>query len=238
MIINYWKKLDADGSTQVTTKILCYADDTLVFLNNPQVIQRLRFHLDMLSLASNARINYHKVESIFMFDRDHSRYWVGSLAELEILSIYLPSNPQSNAPTDYTALNLITIYPWECHNCQYFTIFHVLVSIPSDSRDPTRHQQNQKSPAKCYGGLSITDPHVQQADIYFRRIQPLLLDTHLGRKTEVNKVLQIHIQNSYKAEHHQITLLFPEGRPYLPRHLHNTCPQLVKSLDRIPREFS
>lgn len=79
----------------MTTKILCYADDTLVFLNNPQVIQRLRFHLDMLSLASNARINYHKVESIFMFDRDHSRYWVGSLAELEILSIYLPSNPQS-----------------------------------------------------------------------------------------------------------------------------------------------
>lgn len=91
---------------------------------------------------------------------------------------------------------------------------------------------------KCYGGLSITDPHVQQADLYFHRIQPLLLDTHLGRKTKVNKVLQIHIQNSYKAEHHQITLLFPDGRPYLPRHLHNTCPQLVKSLARIPREFS
>lgn len=87
--------LDAEILRSVTTKILCYADDTLVFLNNPQVIQRLRFHLDMLSLASNARINYHKVESIFMFDRDHSRYWVGSLAELEILSIYLPSNPQS-----------------------------------------------------------------------------------------------------------------------------------------------
>lgn len=55
-----------------------------------------------------------------------------------------------NAPTDYTALNTIAIYPWACHHCQYLTTFHVLVSIPGGSRDPTRHRQNQKSHVKVF----------------------------------------------------------------------------------------
>jgi hypothetical protein len=46
------------------TKILCYADDALVFFHSPNDLIRLQSHLTTFSSASNAKINYSKVEAI------------------------------------------------------------------------------------------------------------------------------------------------------------------------------
>ncbi|KAG0981226.1 hypothetical protein G6F26_011621 [Rhizopus arrhizus] len=100
--------LGTGGSTDtsVNVKILCYADDTLVFIKNLQDLSRLKHHIEVYSRSSNARINYNKVETISLSGRDHSSYWGRDLTDMNIPRIHLPTNPD---PIVYLGFPLIQL---------------------------------------------------------------------------------------------------------------------------------
>ncbi|KAG1472192.1 hypothetical protein G6F56_001689 [Rhizopus delemar] len=79
-------------NTSVNVKVLCYADDTLVFLQNLNDLNQLKIHLHTYCAASNTRINFNKVESILLSGRNHTHYGRSMLTDMNIPEIHLPTN--------------------------------------------------------------------------------------------------------------------------------------------------
>ena len=52
------------------TKVLCYADDALVFVHKLGNLTRLQIHISRYYEALNAKFNYDKVEPFSVFGRD------------------------------------------------------------------------------------------------------------------------------------------------------------------------
>ncbi|KAG1132824.1 hypothetical protein G6F37_013329 [Rhizopus arrhizus] len=87
-------RIAQEPHTSVNIKFLCYADDTIVFVRDLRDLNRLNQLLHIYSQASNAKINYNKVQTLSMSGRDHSSYWSNSLQEMGIPSIHLPSQTE------------------------------------------------------------------------------------------------------------------------------------------------
>ncbi|KAG0860955.1 hypothetical protein G6F17_000531 [Rhizopus arrhizus] len=272
------------GSTDssVNVKILCYADDTLVFIKNLQDFSRLKHHIEVYSRSSNARINYNKLETISLSGRDHSSYWERDLTDMNIPRIHLPTNPD---PIVYLGFPLIqsslqrrafmsqftnkikqiallhstrslsilgraaivnSLLPSMCW--YLFRVTPITKSDISNIRSVVSKFMNQGifprikwsilTLPKQLGGLNLIDPHIQQAALYFRWIQPLLVTRQRSRPSKVTRLLRIHLKNTYNTQHHEIPLLFQDGRKSTQLRLFNICNLLTKSIDLIPRNFS
>lgn len=68
----------------INTKLLCYADDALVFVHDQQDLRLLSYYMDLFCRASNARFNYTKVEAFSVSGRDTSRFWHRPLTNMNI----------------------------------------------------------------------------------------------------------------------------------------------------------
>jgi hypothetical protein len=71
-----------------TIKLLCYADDTLLFVKDSQDLARMAVHLNNYSLASNAKINFHKIRALSLSGNNMDSYWLPLLASFEIHKIW------------------------------------------------------------------------------------------------------------------------------------------------------
>ena len=72
------------SSLVYSTKILCYTDDALVFVQNWNDLHRLEYHLEIYCKASNAKINYNKVEAISLSGKNTGNYWINALTDIKI----------------------------------------------------------------------------------------------------------------------------------------------------------
>jgi exonuclease III len=88
----------------IPTKILCYADDALVFVHDKQDLRLLKYYMDLFCRASNARFNYSKVDAFSLSGRDTSGYWSRSLADMNIHHLHTASDPN---PLIYLGFPLI-----------------------------------------------------------------------------------------------------------------------------------
>jgi hypothetical protein len=57
-------------------KLLSYADDTLIFVKDALDLSRMELHLNNLSLASNAKIDFHKIRALSLSGRNVNHYWL------------------------------------------------------------------------------------------------------------------------------------------------------------------
>ncbi|CEP13066.1 hypothetical protein, partial, partial [Parasitella parasitica] len=88
----------------ITTKILCYADDALVFVHDKQDLRLLAYYMDLFCRASNARFNYSKVEAFSISGRDTRSFWSRSLAAMNINHLQISTDPH---PLIYLGFPLI-----------------------------------------------------------------------------------------------------------------------------------
>ena len=88
----------------ITTKILCYADDALVFVHDRQDLRLLKSYMDIFCRASNARFNYSKVDAFSISGRDTSRFWNPYLQDMRIQHLHTVNDP---APLIYLGFPLI-----------------------------------------------------------------------------------------------------------------------------------
>jgi hypothetical protein len=90
--------------------------------------------------------------------------------------------------------------------------------------------------AKPSGGLGVLDPKSQYLALFFRWIQPLLLDNFPNHR--LTQMLKLHINNRNSSRHYLIPLLFPATRSSgLPKGRTSTIDILYAALDCIPRNF-
>jgi hypothetical protein len=66
------------------SKILCYADDAFVFAQDLPDLERLEYHLDIYCKATNAKVNYNKVEAISLSGKNTWSYWRARLTGMNI----------------------------------------------------------------------------------------------------------------------------------------------------------
>jgi hypothetical protein len=67
-----------------TSKILCYADDAFVFVKDLPDLARLEYHLGVYCQATNAKINYNKVEAVSLSGQNTWPYWRARLTDMNI----------------------------------------------------------------------------------------------------------------------------------------------------------
>ncbi|CEP09836.1 hypothetical protein, partial, partial [Parasitella parasitica] len=97
-----------DSSTHpvpsVNTKLLCYADDALVFINNRNDLRLLDYYMDLFCRASNAKFNYNKVEAFSLSGRDHWPFWQ---RQLEAMHIHHLHSRKDDLPLIYLGFPLV-----------------------------------------------------------------------------------------------------------------------------------
>ncbi|CAO0789273.1 unnamed protein product [Mucor circinelloides] len=89
------------------TKILCYADDAFAFIQDLPDLARLEYHLNVYCQATNAKINYNKVEAISLSGRNTWSYWRARLTDMNITKF--TTNVDTN-PMIYLGFPLIQSY--------------------------------------------------------------------------------------------------------------------------------
>jgi hypothetical protein len=100
-------------------KLLSYADDTLLFIKDAQDLSRMEFHLRNYSLASNAKINFHKIRAFSLSGRNVNHYWLPLLSSLDIQQIW---NQQNIDPIIYLGYPLLQSIPQRNAFCKEFLL--------------------------------------------------------------------------------------------------------------------
>ena len=86
------------------TKLLCYADDALVFVHNTQDLSRLETHMTNYCLASNAKFNNDKVQAFSVSGRNTWYKWNRHLPPMKITHIH---SVEDEDPLTYLGFPLI-----------------------------------------------------------------------------------------------------------------------------------
>ncbi|KAI8635767.1 hypothetical protein BD408DRAFT_356959, partial [Parasitella parasitica] len=76
-----------------TIKLLCYADNTLVFLWDAVDRDRTVLYLRLYIAASNAHINFHKFQAMSLSGKGHDDYWLPRLTALDIKKVWNSHDP-------------------------------------------------------------------------------------------------------------------------------------------------
>lgn len=71
------------------TKVLCYADDVLVFIHDIQDLGRLKSVMNIYYNASDAKFNNDKVQTFPISGRDTWDYWEPLFSRLQIKHLFL-----------------------------------------------------------------------------------------------------------------------------------------------------
>jgi hypothetical protein len=74
-------------------KILCYADDTLVFIQSITDLNRLQLHIHTYCEASNAKINFDKVQALSLSGKNTWNYWGLALTAINISTLHYEDDP-------------------------------------------------------------------------------------------------------------------------------------------------
>ena len=86
------------------TKLLCYADDALVFVHDPADLARLQLHMTRYCGASNAKFNHDKVEAFSVSGRDTWETWETHLAHVHITHLH---SVEDDEPLIYLGFPLV-----------------------------------------------------------------------------------------------------------------------------------
>ncbi|KAG0735902.1 hypothetical protein G6F57_011577 [Rhizopus arrhizus] len=217
-------RIAQEPHTSVNIKFLCYADDTIVFVRDLRDLNRLNQLLHTYSQASNAKINYNKVQTLSMSDLTS----LHSTRSLSVLGRATVANSLILAKCWY----LLRVSPIPDED---ISRIRTVISRFVNTNIFPKLSWNIFSLPKQQGGLGILDPKIQQAALYFKWIKFVL---HQGNHpTTVSLCLRIHLKNSFGTPYHEIPLLLKEGRDtYKPKLLY-ICNLLVKPLDLIDRDF-
>jgi len=86
------------------TKLLCYADDVLVFVHDRTDLDRLQIRMSRYCGASNAKFNHNKVEAFSVYGRDTWDLWKDSLAEIYINHLH---SVEDDVPLIYLGYPLV-----------------------------------------------------------------------------------------------------------------------------------
>ncbi|KAK4522014.1 uncharacterized protein ATC70_004553 [Mucor velutinosus] len=86
------------------TKLLCYADDVLVFVHDRTDLDRLQIRMSRYCGASNAKFNHNKVEAFSVYGRDTWDLWKDSLAEIHINHLH---SVEDDVPLIYLGYPLV-----------------------------------------------------------------------------------------------------------------------------------
>ncbi|KAK4519269.1 uncharacterized protein ATC70_009501 [Mucor velutinosus] len=86
------------------TKLLCYADDALVFVHDSADLARLQIHMSRYCGASNAKFNYDKVEAFSVSGRDTWDIWETLLAQIHINHLH---SVEDDVPLIYLGFPLV-----------------------------------------------------------------------------------------------------------------------------------
>lgn len=86
------------------TKLLCYADDALVFVHDPHDFTRLQVHMNRYCSASNAKFNYEKVQAFSISGRDTWSSWEEPLSQANIKHLH---SVEDDEPLIYLGFPLV-----------------------------------------------------------------------------------------------------------------------------------
>jgi len=86
------------------TKVLCYADDALVFVHDPGDLSRLQIHMTRYCSASNAKFNYNKVDAFSVSGRDTWDIWEAPLCAANIKHLH---SVEDDEPLIYLGFPLV-----------------------------------------------------------------------------------------------------------------------------------
>lgn len=86
------------------TKVLCYADDALVFVHDSNDLSRLDDHMSLYCAASNAKFNNDKVQAFSVSGRDTWETWAEPLTRLHIQHLH---SVEDDVPLIYLGYPLI-----------------------------------------------------------------------------------------------------------------------------------
>lgn len=100
-------------------KLLSYADDTLLFIKDAQDLRRMEFHLHNYSLASNAKINFHKIRALSLSGRTLNHYWLPLLLSFDIQKIW---NQEDTDPIIYLGYPLLQSIAQRTTFCKTFLL--------------------------------------------------------------------------------------------------------------------
>ncbi|CEP08908.1 hypothetical protein, partial, partial [Parasitella parasitica] len=87
-----------------TTKVLCYADDALVFVHNVDDFYRVQLHMERYCAASNAKFNNSKVQAFSVSGRNIWDNWEEPLTGFHISHLH---SAEDNEPLIYLGFPLI-----------------------------------------------------------------------------------------------------------------------------------
>ena len=86
------------------TKLLCYADDALVFVHDSNDLARLQLHMNRYCGASNAKFNHDKVEAFSISGRDTWNIWEFPLSQINIKHLH---SVEDDEPLIYLGFPLV-----------------------------------------------------------------------------------------------------------------------------------
>ncbi|KAK4510370.1 Vacuolar protein sorting-associated protein 70 [Mucor velutinosus] len=87
-----------------TTRLLCYADDALVFVHDAQDLSRLQLHMSRYCAASNAKFNCDKVQAFSVSGRDTWDIWQVPLSHAHITHLH---SVEDDEPLIYLGFPLV-----------------------------------------------------------------------------------------------------------------------------------
>ena len=261
-----------------SVKFLAYADDLLVFLNDPSHMPRLQDHLQTYASASNARINMHKTHA-FSLSGAPSPLWSPVLQQHQITEWHDRHSPlpvtylgfplsTSTRQRDTYLSTLLDKIQAACNihlsrslsvrgratvlnTLILFKLWHVLrvISVPLSFFAKVRSimgkflQHNMFPPIKLdnlcvplsQGGLGVLDPALQQQALQLRWLNPLCESSNSAGL--VHPWLVALLRSASPGTDPRLTLLCPDLRPAIFRHLGSAFHNLFAAIDVLPHSF-
>ncbi|GAN06252.1 conserved hypothetical protein [Mucor ambiguus] len=217
------------------TKLLCYADDNLVFFHDPQNLTRLQLHMSRYCAASNVKFNNDKITHLHSVEDDEpltylgfplvqSRiqrvHFMGALVTKIKTAIQIHSGRSLSVVGKATVLNSLLLSK----------LWHILWVTPLTQADfkqlrllAIQFLRRNTFPViswkvwtlpKEKGGLGVIDIQVQASALH-------------------------HLRNVNGYSHHQIPLLFPSARRAkgLKKQRIGTVDVLYRTVDYLPKSF-
>ncbi|CEP18069.1 hypothetical protein [Parasitella parasitica] len=239
---HFYDKHAAPGAAALPPiKLLCYADDTLVFLQDEMDLHRMVLYLRLYSAASNAQINYHKVQAVFLPGKNQDEYW---LPRLTAHGLRLPCTRLAMSVLERATIAnflllskcwyLLTVVPSPASVLQ--AVQQIVSSFVNTNFSPRLSWQLIVT-AKKHGGLGVLNPTIQQKALYYRWIDPLLFSRGTLSSSEPYIFIAAHVRNTLDGSHLPLLLLFLDARRSLAGSPLSTTSMLIRSVNFTDLSF-
>ncbi|KAG1278745.1 hypothetical protein G6F66_012016 [Rhizopus arrhizus] len=244
------------NSSVSALKIMAYADDTLVLLDDPAEMPALQNIISIYSNASNALLNFGKTEA-FSLSGSTLPLWRTYLQQL---------SPPITSWHDKSALSPLIYLGYPIHSQRslsirgrvtvlntliYFKLWHILRVVPLTTTQLASFRslgsaflKNYRFPRIAYtalvpsrnvGGLGTLDPFVQQLTLRWRWVLPLLSGSSPTSATAPFSVQYIRAALSFFTQGGYLRpLLFSQCHSGFSSLLNNPYKILFQVVDHLP----